>query len=198
MFSFVIVAGIINKHGLHASAAAGILDKVFLFATIPTNAFHSSISAMVAQNIGAREEKRAIACLRYGSLFSFAFALLFFLTGLFFPEQTMGIFTSDSGVIAEGVKYYAGYKYDYLICSLAFCINGFINGTGHTKLTLIANLVSTYAVRIPACFLVGNVWMLGMYGIGFALPVATVVQVVIGFAFFLSGRWKKTLYTPGA
>ncbi len=198
LFSFVIVAGIINKHGLHASAAAGILDKVFLFATIPTNAFHSSISAMVAQNIGAREEKRAIACLRYGSLFSFAFALLFFLTGLFFPEQTMGIFTSDSGVIAEGVKYYAGYKYDYLICSLAFCINGFINGTGHTKLTLIANLVSTYAVRIPACFLVGNVWMLGMYGIGFALPVATVVQVVIGFAFFLSGRWKRTLYAPGA
>ena len=198
LFSFVIVAAIINKHGLYASAAAGILDKVFLFATIPTNAFHASISAMVAQNIGAREEARAIQCLRYGLLFSFLFAFAFFLTGLFFPEQTMRIFTSDPGVIAEGVVYYKGYKYDYLICSIAFCINGFINGTGHTRLTLIANLISTYAVRIPACILVGNVWKLGMLGIGFALPVATAVQVVIGAAFFFSGRWKNDLYLPGA
>lgn len=192
LFSFVIVAAIINKHGLYASACAGILDKVFLFASVPTTAFHSSISAMVAQNIGAKEEKRAIQCLRYGLLFSFLFAFLFFLTGLFFPEQTMGIFTSDPGVIAEGVKYYAGYKYDYLICSVAFCINGFINGTGHTKLTLIANIISTYIVRIPACFLVGSVWQMGMRGIGFVLPLATAVQVIVGVAFYLSGRWRKS------
>ena len=198
LFSFVIVAGIINRHGLYASAAAGILDKVFLFATIPTNAFHSSISAMVAQNIGARAEKRAIQCLRYGTLFSFLFALAFFLTGLFLPEQTMRVFTSDPGVIAAGVEYYAGYKFDYLICSLAFCINGFINGTGHTRLTLIANIISTYLVRIPACILVGTVWKLGMRGIGFALPVATAVQVVIGFAFYISGRWKRDTLAPGA
>lgn len=193
LFSFVIIAGIINRHGLYASAAAGILDKVFMFATIPTNAFHASISAMVAQNIGAREERRAVQCLRYGTVFSFLFALVFFLTGLFYPAQTLSIFTADSDVIAEGVVYYAGYKYDYLLCSLAFCINGFINGTGHTKLTLIANLVSTYAVRIPACILVGTVWKLGMLGIGYALPVATVVQVIMGFAFYLSGRWKREI-----
>ena len=198
LFSFVIVAGIINRQGLYASAAAGILDKVFLFATIPTNAFHSSISAMVAQNIGARETQRAVQCLRYGLLFSFAFALAFFLTGVCFPAQTLGVFTNDGGVVAAGVAYYAGYKFDYLICSIAFCINGFINGTGHTKLTLIANLVSTYAVRIPACFLVGNVWKLGMLGLGYALPVATAVQVLIGLAFFISGRWKKGNGLPAA
>ena len=194
LFSFVIVAGIINRHGLYASAAAGILDKVFLFATIPTNAFHSAISAMVAQNVGARDEHRAVECLRYGTLFSFLFALAFFMTGLFFPEQTLRIFTEDSGVVAEGVQYYAGYKYDYLICSVVFCVNGFINGTGHTRLTLIANLISTYAVRIPACVLVGSVWMLGMRGLGFALPVATSVQLLIGLAFYFSGRWKRGLY----
>ena len=110
----------------------------------------------------------------------------------------MGIFTKDSGVIAVGVQYYAGYKFDYLICSIAFCINGFINGTGHTRLTLIANFISTYLVRIPACFLVGSLWHMGMRGIGFVLPLATAVQVVIGLAFYLSGRWRKGLYAPRA
>ena len=30
-----------------------------------------------------------------------------------------------------------------LLCSLAFCVGGFINGTGHTEFTLINNIIST-------------------------------------------------------
>ena len=140
MFSFIILEGIINSFGLSASAAAGILDKIFLFATIPTNAFNAAISAMVAQNIGAKEQKRAIRCLWYGSLLSELFAVVFFLLGLLIPGKLVGIFTTDGDVIAQGIAYYAGYKYEYLLCSLAFCVNGFINGTGHTRLTLINNV----------------------------------------------------------
>jgi len=191
MFSFIILEGIINRFGLNASAAAGILDKIFLFATIPTNAFNASISAMVAQNIGAGEPKRASRCLWYGSLLSELFAVVFFLLGLFVPDKLVGIFTTDGGVIAEGVSYYAGYKYEYLLCSLAFCVNGFINGTGHTKLTLVNNIVSTYAVRIPLCLIAANVLGAGLYGVGYALPVASLVQVLVGYVFFLSRRWMK-------
>ena len=191
MFSFIILEGIINSFGLSASAAAGILDKIFLFATIPTNAFNAAISAMVAQNIGAPEQKRAIRCLWYGSLLSELFAVVFFLLGLLIPGKLVGIFTTDGDVIAQGVAYYAGYKYEYLLCSLAFCVNGFINGTGHTRLTLINNVISTYAVRIPACLIAGSVLHAGLFGIGYALPLASLVQVVVGYVFFLSGRWKR-------
>lgn len=191
MFSFIIIEGIINRFGLEASAAAGILDKVFLFATIPTYAFNSSISAMVAQNIGAREQKRAVRCLWYGSLLSELFAIVFFLLGLLIPDKVVGIFTTDSGVISEGIRYFVGYKYEFLLCSVAFCVNGFINGTGHTKLTLINNVVSTYAVRIPACLIVSSIWDAGMLGLGCALPLASLIQVIVGYAFFFSGRWKR-------
>lgn len=190
MLSFIVLEGIINRFGLNASAAAGILDKLFLLATIPTNAFNASISAMVAQNIGAGEQKRAVACLWYGSLLSELFAVVFFLLGLFIPDKLVGIFTTDSGVISEGVTYYAGYKFEYLLCSLAFCVNGFINGTGHTRLTLLNNIISTYVVRIPLCVVAANVLHAGLYGIGFALPAASLVQTVVGYIFFLSGRWK--------
>ena len=193
MFSFIILEGIINRFGLHASAAAGILDKIFLFATIPTNAFNASISAMAAQNIGAGQEKRAVRCLWYGSLLSELFAVVFFLLGLLIPGKMVGLFTTDEAVISEGVLYYAGYKYEYLLCSLAFCVNGFINGTGHTRLTLINNVISTYAVRIPLCLIAARVMEAGLYGIGYALPVASLVQVIVGYVFFFSGRWRSGL-----
>ena len=190
MLSFIVLSGIINSYGLNASAAAGILDKIFLFATIPTNAFNASISAMVAQNIGAGEPDRAVRCMWFGSLLSMLFALVFFLLALFIPERIIGFFTPDRGVIDAGVQYYAGYKYDYLLCAVIFCVNGFINGTGHTRFTLVNNIVSTYAVRIPACFVAGSVLHAGLYGIGWTLPLASLVQLIAGFVFFFSGRWR--------
>ena len=191
MFSFIIIAAIINRFGLNASAGAGILDKLFVFATIPTFAFNSSISAMVAQNIGAKEQKRAVQCLIYGAFLSELFAIVFFLLGLFIPDTIVGFFTRDAGVIKEGVAYFVGNKYEYLLCSLAFCINGFINGTGHTRLTLINNFASTYVVRIPLCIILGSVLHMGLLGVGYALPFASLVQLLIGLIFVLSGRWKK-------
>lgn len=191
MFSFIILEGIVNRFGLSASAAAGILDKIFLLATIPTNAFCSSISAMVAQNVGAGAHKRAVECLWYGCILSVAFAVVFFLLGWLIPEKMVGIFTADQEVIAAGTEYYVGYKYEYILCALAFCVNGFINGTGHTKLTLANNIISTYAVRIPGCVLLGVTLGWGILGIGYALPAASAVQALVGFAFFALGKWKN-------
>ena len=191
MFSFIILEGIVNRFGLSASAAAGILDKIFLLATIPTNAFCSSISAMVAQNVGAGAHKRAVECLWYGCILSVAFAVVFFLLGWLIPEKMVGIFTADQEVIAAGTEYYVGYKYEDILCALAFCVNGFINGTGHTKLTLANNIISTYAVRIPGCVLLGVALGWGILGIGYALPAASAVQALVGFAFFALGKWKN-------
>jgi len=196
MVSFVILEGIINTLGLNASAAAGILDKLFLFATIPTNSFNASISAMTAQNIGADRPDRAKRCLLYGSLLSGAFALAFFLLAWIVPERLLGIFTTDTGVIAEGEAYFAGYKLDYILCSVAFCVNGFINGTGHTRLTLLNNIISTYAVRLPLSLFLFYVLHADLWGLGWSLPVATAVQVIVGYAFFFSGRWRSGY--PGA
>ncbi len=122
MFSFIVLSGIINKFGLHVSAAAGILDKIFMFATIPTNAFNAAISAMVAQNMGAGLHRRAVKCLWYGSVLSMAFALVFFILAAVIPGWMVGFFTADQKVIEAGIDYYAGYKYDYILCSVVFCI----------------------------------------------------------------------------
>lgn len=191
MFSFIIIEGIVNSFGLNASAAAGILDKIFLFATIPTNSFHAAISAMVAQNIGAKEQERAKKCLWYGLLLSEIFAVIFFLLGALIPAQMVGIFTTDAGVIEQGVLYYSGYKFEYILCAMAFSVNGFLNGTGQTKLTLINNIVSTYLVRIPGCIIVMSVLAGGLFQLGYVLPIASLIQSIVGFAFYFTGKWKK-------
>ena len=114
------------------------------------------------------------------------------------PERVIGLFTKDAGVVAEGLRYYAGYKYEYLLCALIFCVHGFLNGTGHTRFTLVNNIVSTYVIRLPACFLVWVLWDAGLLGIGWALPLASLVQLIAAYAFYWSGRWKRKPKGSGA
>ena len=191
MSSFIFLEAIINGMGYIAVAAAGVADKVFMVATIPAMAFSSSLSAMVAQNIGAGLKDRAKRCLLVGGGISFLIGVLLFIWMAAAPGSAISVFTRDREVIATAVNYLRSYKYEYLFCSLAFCISGFVNGTGHTRFTLINNFVSTFIVRVPLVFLFSRIEGATLFTIGIALPIASAVQMVTGLAYLRFGRWQN-------
>jgi Na+-driven multidrug efflux pump len=83
------------------------------------------------------------------------------------------------------------YKFDCVICTLAFCVNGYINGTGHTRYTMMLNVVSSFFVRLPLVWFISTRAGVTLYHIGIALPVASVVQLAIGVAFLLFSRSER-------
>ncbi len=108
----------------------------------------------------------------------------------FDAEGIVRIFTSDAAVIEQGVTYFHGYKFEYPAYSVAYCIAGFINGCGKTRFVLITNLIATYLVRVPL-----TVFLVVLSGgtlleLGYALPVASIVQAIVGGAFFFTGVWR--------
>lgn len=192
MISFLIIEAIVNDMGVVASAAAGATDKLFNIGVLPSTAFSSSIAAMVAQNIGAGKYDRAQVCTRVGVVFSFAVGAAVFVWLKAAPASAVRIFTGDSEVIASACEYLHFYAYEYLLCSAVFPINGLINGSGHTRFTLINNLASTFFVRVPLVllffFLIDGV---SLYHIGLALPFASLVQLIAAGIYYFSGKWKK-------
>lgn len=193
MCSFIFLEAIINGMGYIAVAAAGIADRVFMLATIPASAFGSSLSAMVAQNMGAGDSERVRKSRNTGLAISFAIGMLLFVIMWAVPGVIMGIFTSESSVITSAVDYMRSYKFEYPFCSLVFCLNGFINGTGHTKFTLWNNLFSTFVVRVPLVYLLSRVAGATLFTIGVGLPVASAVQLLAAVIYTRSGKWRKSL-----
>ena len=57
--SFLVIAAIINRLGLIASAGVGVAERVCGFIMLVPSAFSQSLSAFVAQNIGAEKYDRA-------------------------------------------------------------------------------------------------------------------------------------------
>ncbi|MBP1754328.1 MAG: mepA 7 [Firmicutes bacterium] len=189
--SFLFMTALVNNMGVTASAAVGAVGKYNGFAILPAIAMNAAVSAMVAQNIGAEREDRAIKTMLTGMGLAYAISIPIFALTTLFPQEVLRMFSTDAELIAVGVPYLRVFSFDYLLVPIAFCLIGFNIGTGHTTFSLFSNVMSAIVIRIPMAYLLSEVAGLGLRGVGLAVPLATATTILLSVWFFFSGRWKK-------
>ncbi|MBE5817153.1 MAG: MATE family efflux transporter [Clostridiales bacterium] len=189
--SFLFITALVNTFGVVASAAVGAVGKFNGFAILPAAAMSAAISAMVAQNIGAGEYKRARQILFYGTGIAYIFSIVIFALAQIFPEEILMIFDDDPTLLVSGAEYMRSFSYDYLIVPLVFCLNGLYIGSGHTTFSLINGMMSSVLIRIPASYVFGMVMSMGLFGVGLGAPVASGAALLVSLVFFALGKWKK-------
>jgi len=189
--SFLLMMVLVNRFGVYASAAMGIVGKFNGFAILPAIAMSASVSSMAAQNLGAGNTNRARKTMHAGILVALPICLFFFLIAFFAPEWIIRIFTNHANVIEEGLKYIKFFSLDYIAVAFVFCINGLLMGAGLTTFTMINGLLSSVLLRVPIAYLFGIVLDWGLMGIGLAAPVASVGAGLVAFAYYKTGQWEK-------
>lgn len=188
--SFMFIAAIVNSMGVVASAAVGIAGKFDAFAMLPPMAFSGAISALAAQNIGAGQPERAKKTLYVSMLLSFGCAVVFFAWAQIAPETIMLLFQFDPAVTAAGAEYLRTFSFDFLLVAFAFCFNGFFNGCGCTRYTMINGISTTLGIRVPLAFLFSILLPSSLYGIGLAAPVASLVAIVVHVIMLRTPIWR--------
>lgn len=189
--SFLFLTTLVNTLGVMASAAVGAVGKLNGFAILPGIAMSTSISAMSAQNIGAKKYKRASKTMFTGIAIALGISIVIFALVGIFPEACMKMFGKDPEFIRCGVEYIKSFKYDYLIAPVFFCFNGLFIGSGHTTFSLINGVLSSILFRIPASFLFGMAMSMGLTGVGLGAPVASIAAFILCVIFYTTGKWKK-------
>lgn len=195
--SFLLMMSLVNRYGVYASAAMGIVGKFNGFAILPAIAMSSSVSSMAAQNLGAGFIGRAKKTMFSGIMLALPIGSIFFLLAYFFPEAIMRIFTDEKPVIEEGLRYIKFFSLDYIFVSFTFCFNGLLMGAGRTTFTMINGMMSSILLRVPFALLFGTVLQMGLTGIGLAAPVATIGAGIVGFCYYLTGKWKENNIIAG-
>lgn len=189
-FSFLVLTTIANGMGVSASAAIGIVAKYNGFAILPAIAVGSSVSAMVAQNMGAGLIDRAKKTLYVGFTLAFSISLVVFTITHLFTKQILSVFGDDADMIAAGMEYIQTFSFDYLVVPATFCLNGIITGSGHTIVSSVSGIMSAIGFRIPFAVLFGVILKKGMWGLGLAAPLASFGTALIIFVYYLTGKWK--------
>jgi len=187
--SFLVCSAVTNTLGLVASAGVGVSSKLVGFIMLFPDAFMQSMSAFVAQNIGAKRIERAKKAMLHGIWTSLVFAFIMGYISILHGEWLTQIFSRDPEVIEAAAQYLKAYGIDTFLTSIFFCFIGFLNGCGKTTVTMIEGFIGV-AVRIPLCFLFKTIGDGSLFLIGLSTPIATFVQDIIVVIYYLIVKKK--------
>jgi len=180
---------IVNDFGTNVIAAYSVAARVNSLATLPAMNFASALATFVGQNLGAKRGYRVkagyIATLKMSSVVSIVVTI----GVLLFGNVIMGLFTEDPNVIQIGRQYLTIVGSFYLVFSAMFATSGVLRGAGATLIPMITTILSLWAIRIPGAYLLSQ--RFGEIGIWWAIPIGWFMGLLMAYAYYLTGRWKK-------
>ena len=177
--SFLAIAAIVNSLGVIASAGVGVAEKLCGFIMLVPSSFGQSLSAFVAQNIGANRKDRAKKAMLYGMGSSLCCGIVLAWLSFFHGDLLSGLFARDAAVIGAAADYLRAYAIDTLLTSILFCFIGYFNGRGNTSFVMAQGIAGAFLVRIPVSLLMSRMEPVSLFRVGLATPCSTIVQIVL-------------------
>ena len=183
--SFLVIFAIVNSLGLTQSAGVGVAEKICGFLMLVGSTYMQSLSAFVAQNIGARRRDRAKLALKYGILTSLAAGIIMGYLSFFHGDLLSSIFSNDPQVIYMASEYLKAYSIDCILTAFLFCFCGYYSGCGRTTFTMLQGIIGAFCVRIPFSYFMSRTPGISLFYIGLATPASTVVQIMLCLIYFI-------------
>ncbi len=183
--SFLVILAIVNSMGVVYSAGLGVAEKLCMFIMLIPSSYMQSMSAFVAQNIGAAKPDRARKALLCGIGTSLMVGVFMFWLGFFHGDLLCMIFTKDMEIVVQAWDYLKAYAIDAMMTSFLFCFMGYFNGCGRTLFVMIQGLTGAFLIRIPISYIMSISADPTLFKIGMATPCSTFVQIIICGSVFL-------------
>ena len=190
--SFLYLAAVMNRCGVYAASVVGISSKYDVFAMLSATSMASALAAITAQNMGAGQPQRARRSLWYGLGFALAVSAGFWLWAQLSPQSMIGLFSRDAGVIAAGVPFFRACSYDYMLVSVVFCLNGYLNGRQKTVWTMVSCSAGALCLRMPLVSLFGTYFSDDLGMLGMVAPIVSGIMAGYTLVYVLAeGRMAR-------
>lgn len=194
--AFIIITIIANQRGLNDAAAVGIVEKVMSFLFLIPSSMLSTVSALGAQNIGAKKPERAIQTLRYAIMLTVGFGILASIAIQFTAEPIVALFTdqstaSEAEVVRFGGQYLRGYIFDCIFAGIHFSFSGYFCACGKSGLSFLHNILAIALVRIPGVYLTSQMFPTTLFPMGLATAAGSLLSVMICIIAFAVIRRKN-------
>ena len=159
--------------------AVGIVEKIIGFMFLVPSSMLSAVSALAAQNFGAKKPERAKQTLKYAIAISTGIGFCAAVAVQFAAEPVVSLFTSDLAVIRAGGQYFRGYVWDSCIGGIQFSFSGYFCACGRSELSFLHNIISIVFVRIPGAFLASKLFADTLLPMGFASTAGSLVSTIV-------------------
>lgn len=183
--SFLILCAIVNGIGLEASSGYGIAQKVISFIMLIPSALMQSMSAFVAQNVGAGKELRTRKAMHSGMVLGMAVGVLIFFVAFFRGDLPASLFTSNQAYILRAAEYLKGFSFEAVLTCVVFSYIGYFNGHGQALPVMLQGITASFLIRVPLSYYFSLKEGASLFDIGMAVPVASVYGILFFTVWYL-------------
>lgn len=191
--SMMFVNSLVNNVGVFASATFGVGIKVDDLVNKITQGITFAVSSMVGQNYGAGNCKRIRKIVFYAWGMSFVCYAIYVAIYFTHAEDMFSLFTDDINVISLAKVYVSAIIWNYPAMAMMRGSNGFIQGIGNGRLSLLFAILDGFVFRILLSYLFGIALGFGLFGFFLGYGLATYGTAIPGVIYFLSGRWSRRM-----
>ena len=189
--SNVLIQSSVNSFGSIAVAGNTAAQNLEGFVYNAMNSFHQTALSFTSQNMGAKKMDRVkkimwicVGCVTVtGMVMGFA--------GLYFANELLAIYSTDSEVIAYGYERLLIIFSTYFLCGVMDVLVGSIRGMGYSIMPMIVSLLGACGLRV--------VWIFTIFahyrtpGILYnSYPVTWTVTLLVHLVCFTIGVKEKT------
>ena len=189
--SMIFVSSLVNGLGVYASAAYGVGVKIDDTATKLSQGIMMAVSPMVGQNVAAKDHARAKKVTWWALVYASALYLIFTLVLIFFNRQLFGLFNNEPEVLALAPVFVRAVVWGFPAMALMRAFNGFLQGIGHARLSMLLGIMDGVVGRILLSYLFGITMGLGFTGFVVGFSIAAYANSVPAMIYFLSGKWER-------
>ncbi len=186
--SFLALCSFVNSLGLDASSGYGVAQKIVSFILLIPGSLMQSMSSFVAQNVGARKEKRALKAMWTGIAIGASIGVFICILTIFKGDMISSIFTSDEAVIVQSNNYLKGFALEAIVTSFLFSYMGYFNGHGKTMFVMLQGLAQSFLVRLPMAYIMSIQPNANLTMIGLSAPAATIFGIILCTIYFIKTK----------
>lgn len=188
----LVVIGLVNQYGAHATAAYGAVNQVLNYIQFPALSIAIAGSIFAAQAIGAGKSellnKVTKTALYSNIVITGALVLLAYLAS----KYLMALFITDPTVIELGQQLLFIVLWSILFFGASAIFASIMRASGTVTVPMIFNILAIVLIEIPCAYLFSD-WF-GLKGIWYALAL-TFFSLCIMQGLYYQFVWKKKTIT---
>lgn len=181
----LMVQGLVNSFGSTVMAAFAAAVKIDAFAYMPVQDFGNAFSTFIAQNYGAKKEKRIRAGLKGAVGASMLFCVVVSALVWVFARPLMALFVEEeeTGIILEGIRYLRIEGAFYCGIGCLFLLYGLYRALGKPGMSVVLTVISL-GTRVALAYVLSAIPSIGVTGIWWSVPIGWALADIVGIIYY--------------
>ncbi|UAK26235.1 MATE family efflux transporter [Sphingomonas nostoxanthinifaciens] len=188
-FSALVMIGLVNRAGVETTAAYGVAQQLWTYVQMPAMAIGAAVSAMAAQNIGARRWDRVGRITTVGVAVNVAMTAAILLVIFVSDHATMALFVGrGSPAIPIAIHIQKIASWSFILFGITLVLFATVRANGAVFAPLLILAFGVFVARIAFA------WALmprfGTEVLWWSFPFGSSITAVMAVLYYRYGNWR--------